>query len=300
MPPRRAGRTATSDLGAPAGAAAAIDPAVAVLGLRDSLFLLSVLTDAADVPAFRNAKARSRLAPHAEMASQMLRELAEAGAISWGSAGNAPKSWIFGATTSLAMEWRLSDALAAVEDLTSQLKRHAASLSSTPAATEDLFTVWRELAISEAVGFLGDELGEHRFDENWALAAVPAIERGLRRLSANQMYYFCWLAVRELASRYLRYPASIHTLADSLVLYIDQRVDRAIAERWALRDWSDYRGRVPSTVAAVFADQITELGSDYLARVPSRELLSQRQTGARGPVRAAARSNRRLSPRGAL
>ncbi len=198
------------------------------------------------------------------------------------------------------MEWRLSDTFATVKDLASQLKQHSLSLAGEPAATEDLFTVWRELAISEAVGFLGDELGEHRFDVNWALTAVPAIERGLRRLSANQMYYFCWLAVRELASRYLRYPASIHTLADSLVLYIDQRVDRAIAERWALRDWSDYRGRVPSTVAAVFANQITKLGGDYLARVPSRELLSQSQTVVSGRGRTAARSNRRLSPRGAL
>lgn len=300
MPPRKAGRTAATHFDSPASTSAAIDPAVAALGLRDGLFLLSALTDTADVPAFRGAKVRSRLAPHAEMASQMLRELSGAGAIAWGSAGDAPRSWIFGATPSVPMEWRLSDALAAVKDLTSQLKRHVVSLASAPAATEELFTVWRELAISEAVGFLGDELGEHRFDENWALTAVPAIERGLRRLSANQMYYFCWLAVRELASRYLRYPASIHTLADSLVLYIEQRVDRAIAERWALRDWSDYRGRVPSTVAAVFADQITGLGSDYLARVPSREGLSQRQTGARGPVLTAARSNRRLSPRGAL
>lgn len=300
MPPRRAGRTATTHFDSPASASAAIDPAVAALGLRDSLFLLSALTDTADVPAFRGARYRNRLAPHAEMASQMLRELSDAGAIAWGAAGDTPRSWIFGAPPSQPMEWRLSDALATVKDLTSQLERHAVSLASAPAATEDLFTVWRELAISEGVGFLGNELGEHRFDENWALTAVPAIERGLRRLSANQMYYFCWLAVREVASRYLRYPSSIHTLADYLVLYIDQKVDRAIAERWALRDWSDYRGRIPSTVATVFADQITALGSDYLARVPSRELLSQRQADASGPRRAAARSNRRLSPRGAL
>lgn len=300
MPPRKAGRTAPTHFDSPASASAAIDPAVAALGLRDSLFLLSALTDMADVPAFRSARAQSRLAPHAEMASQMLRELSYAGAIAWGSAGDASRSWIFGAPPSQPMEWRLSDALAAVKDLTFELKQHAVSLASAPAATEDLFTVWRELAISEAVGFLGNELGEHRFDEKWALTAVPAIERGLRKLSATQMYYFCWLAVREVASRYLRYPASIHTLADSLVLYIDQRVDRAIAERWALRDWSDYRGRTLSAVAAVFADQITKLGSDYLARVPSRELLSQRQAVASGAGRAAPRSNRRLNPRGAL
>ncbi|WP_133883480.1 hypothetical protein [Panacagrimonas perspica] len=220
----------------------------------------------------------------------MLRELAAHGAIVWSSSSDPRRSWIFSAATVQEPEWRLGDALASIEGLSGQLARHTLELARQPAATEELFTVWRELAISEVAGFLGHELGEHRFDEGWALAAVPAFERGLRKLSANQMFYLCWLAVREAASRYLRFPASVHTLSDSLVSYIDQRVDRAISERWALKEWSDYRGRTHSSVAAVFADQVTGLGSDYLGRVPSRERLAGRESMTRATVPGARRA----------
>lgn len=199
----------------------------------------------------------------------MLNELADRGAITLRASFELPRLWPPVSPSASDPEWELSEALARTPDLQALLLAQAQIAASGLAGADELFTLWRELAISEAAGFLATELGDHRFDEAWALAAIPALERGLRQMSVNQMFYFCWMSVRETASRYLRYPASVGTLADGLVAYIDQRVDRALTERWAIREWYGSK-RIVSNVAQVFAEQVTNLGSDYLSTVPSR------------------------------
>lgn len=241
---------------------------VASLGVRHSLFLLAALADAS-VAGYRYGGVRSRLAPHKGFASQMLSELADRGAITLRVSLELPRLWPPISPAAEDPEWKLSETFATTPDLPVLLLAQAKIAATGLAGADELFTLWRELAISEAAGFLAAELGDHRFDEGWALAAVPAIERGLRQMSVNQMFYFCWMSVRETASRYLRYPASVGTLADGLVTYIDQRVDRALTERWAIREWYGSK-RIVSNVAQVFAEQLTDLGGEYMSTVPSR------------------------------
>lgn len=236
--------------------------------MRQSLFLLAAIADAPSTIGFRYAKARNRLAPHWGFSAQILDELAEYGAIVRRPPMESYRSWAPVAPSD--SDWSLSTRFEPIPHLQAQLICHAQALAAVPGADEELFTLWRELVISETAGYLGHELNDHRFDESWALSAVPALEKGLRRLSANQMFYFCWMSVRETASRYLRYPGAVHTLSEGLVAYIDQRVDRALAERWTIRDWNYSGRRIPSSVAIVFAEQLTDLGAEYLGSVPSR------------------------------
>ena len=243
-------------------------PCVEALDLRQATFLAAALLDPQSLTQIRYAQVRSRLAPHWGLATQMLIELSECGAIVLEPLADSHPAWAPQAKISFPA-WRLSEAFAALKELSGQVIGHARARAGDQDASDELFTLWRELAISESAGFLGAELADHRFDEDWALTAVPALERGLRRLSVNQMSYFCWLSVREAASRYLRFPGSVSSLADGLVAYIDQRVDRALSERWVIRDWSGAR-RVVSSVAQVFSEQVTDLGADYLGKVPSR------------------------------
>jgi hypothetical protein len=246
-----------------------------MLDLRRSLFLMAALLDGPTTASSRYGRPRARLAPHSGFAEQILAELVEIKAIVRRTEGTIYRSWATTATPAPAADapWTLCPELAAIPNLESEILDHAKALSYAAGADEELFTLWRELAISEVAGFLANELHDHRFDEQWALVAIPAIEKGLRRLSVSQMFYFCWMAVRETASRYLRFPAMVHTLSENLVTYIDQRIDRALAERWAIRDWAANSRRIPSGVAISFAERLTDLGSDYLSTVPSRARL---------------------------
>lgn len=268
MAQRRARKTSTPPPTVTAGIPLPIPEELQELGLRHSLFLLAAIADAASTTGFRYAKARNRLAPHRGFTAQILDELAECGAITLRPAMESYRSWAPAAPSE--PDWSLNPRFESIPHVQAHLTRHAKALAATPGAEEELFTLRRELVISETAGYLSHELNDHRFDESWALSAVPALEKGLRRMSANQMFYFCWMSVRETASRYLRYPGAVHTLAEGLVAYIDQRVDRALAERWTIRDWNYSSRRVPSSVATVFAEQLTDLGAEYLGSVPSR------------------------------
>lgn len=216
----------------------------------------------------------------------MLLELAEYGAIVLERDSESP-TWASAYTTASLPRWRLSEPFSDAKDLRSQLLSHARLRARAESEDESVFTLWRELAIAECVGYLASELSDHRFDEGWALAAVPAIDRGLRRMPASHISYLCWLAVRDAASRYLRFPAAVGTLAEGLVTYIDGRIDRAISQQWAIRDWIGAK-RGASAVAEVFADHVTDLGPSYLTRVPARTtmLRAPQQPRRRGARRA--------------
>lgn len=268
MAQRRARKTSTPHPTVAPSTPLPIPEALQALGLRQSLFLLAAIADAPSTTGFRYARARNRLAPHWGFSAQILGELAECGAIALKPQMESYRSWAPVAPSE--SDWSLGAPFDSIPHLQAHLMRHAQALAAMPGADEELFTLWRELVISETADYLGQELNDHRFDQSWALSAVPALEKGLRRLSANQMFYFCWMSVRETASRYLRYPGAVHTLAEGLVAYIDQRVDRALAERWTIRDWNYSSRRVPSSVAIVFSEQLTDLGDEYLGSVPSR------------------------------
>lgn len=257
--------------------AASIPPVLAGLNLRQSLFLAAALLDSPTSAAYRYARQKSRLGPHWRFGAQMLTELADAGLIVM-RGNDSLRIWGVPQAVPQEPEWSLSETLNLLPNLQTCVMSQALTTSGAPGAGDELFTLWRELAIAEVVDYLATELAEHRFDEAWALAAVPALERGLRRLSINQMFYFCWLAVRETASRYLRFPNSISSLSEGLVSYIDQRIDRTFAERWAIRDWGDNK-RTASAIALVFAEKVTGIGSDYLGTVPSRDRLGDRLFG---------------------
>jgi len=261
-----------------------ISEGVSQLSLRQTLFLLALIEGQPSSSTYHRSS--ERLAPHWRFTEQILRELADCRAISISRAADAPSTWMVPRTSPLEVDWTLSPSFAATLQLQDQLETHAKELSRADGAADELFTLWRELAISEAVGYLSKELTDHRFDENWTMNAVPALERGLRHLSVSQTFYFCWMSVREAASRYLRFPGSTAALSESLVTYLEQRLNRALTDGWKVRDWSTASHRVPTSIAIAFSTRVTHLGDSYMTRVPSREWVWQKSVGSRtGSVR---------------
>jgi hypothetical protein len=276
MPPRRPRDNVETAGAAPSAITLELAPPITALNLRQTTFLAAALRDTQHA----NASSRARLAPNEGLAMQMLKELSDCGAVVLDLAMAAYPAWA-ASPKKMLPTWRLADTFHGLHSVEEQVRHHLVVLARAPSAEESLLDLWRELAIAETTALLGAELADHRFDEAWALTAIPAIDRGLRRLSVSQMSYLCWLAVRETASRFLRFPGSVSTLADGLVTYIDQRVNRALNERWIIRDWIGYK-RVDSSVAQIFADEITTLGPDYLGEPPSRNRISRgRASGMR-------------------
>jgi hypothetical protein len=91
-------------------------------------------------------------------------------------------------------------------------------------------------------------------------------------LPASQGFYVCWLAVRDVASAYLKYPTSRDMLGVVLRNSVEQKLTRSQAERWSLRRFNRHSHCSESALASVFAWG-TRLHNAYLDEVPSLNLL---------------------------
>jgi len=134
------------------------------------------------------------------------------------------------------------------------------------------FELWRYLAFAECSSYLTAELEQHHLDVHWATAARPAILKVIERLPASQGFYVCWLAVRDVASAYLKYPTSRDMLGVVLRNSVEQKMTRAQSERWSLRSFNRHPHCSESALASVFACG-TRLQNAYLHEVPSLHLL---------------------------
>lgn len=135
--------------------------------------------------------------------------------------------------------------------------------------------LWLDLAVSEVIGFLEAELQDHQFDAAWSALVEPAVERALERFSIAQSFYFSWLAVRDLASAYLKHPHSRDRLHDTLRRSFESRIGRAQSERWNAPPFFRHARNPESALAYVFASVLTNLGPNFLTARISEDALQK-------------------------
>lgn len=133
--------------------------------------------------------------------------------------------------------------------------------------------LWRELALAELHAYLEWELAVHHFDARWGDALSEALDGGLSSFSIGQMFYFCWTAVRDLASHHLRHPAPFETYKDYLAHSISGKIERAVRDGWEVRQYSRQWKRRTNALAESFAQHATTLGDRFLTEVPSPQAL---------------------------
>ena len=133
--------------------------------------------------------------------------------------------------------------------------------------------LWREMALAELHAYLEWELAVHGFDARWGESLSEALDGGLSSFSIGQMFYFCWTAVRDLASHHLRHPAPFETYKDYLAKSISGKIERAVRDGWEVRQYSRQWKRRTNALAQTFAHHATTLGDRFLAEVPGPQAL---------------------------
>lgn len=180
----------------------------------------------------------------------------------------APARALYAAAAGV-QRWRIADDLGSPMDAEFTALLAIAQLRTAPLFVEEACELWRTLVVAELVGFLGAELSDHQFDEAWALQ----IERGalgvVDSLSTTRGFYFCWLAVRDLASAYLRFPGARDRLPQTLKNAFESKLRKAHHERWSARDFARHARSPESALASVFSTVVTQLRDDYLLLPPS-------------------------------
>lgn len=159
--------------------------------------------------------------------------------------------------------------LGALPKLKAQLAAHLCALRSDPALPPQYAAIWAELGVAELQAYLEWELASHRFDVRWSENLLPIMEMGLSVFSIGQMFYFCWTAVRDLASHHLRHPAPCDTYQSHLASSMAAKIERATRDGWEVRQYSRQWRRHTNAVSDTFANIATGLGERFLLEVPS-------------------------------
>jgi hypothetical protein len=167
------------------------------------------------------------------------------------------------------VQWRLIDELgdASYAEFTASLA--LIKLRATHSFLQEAWILWQTLAIDEVAAFLAAELDDHQLDGTWAEQIEPYITRASEHFSMARGFNLCWLAVRDVASAYLRFPGARDRLPYKLRSSFESKVTRAQGEGWVLRDFARHIRCPESAVAAVFSTVVTKLKDDYLRLTPS-------------------------------
>lgn len=213
------------------------------------------------------------LAPHSFMRGNVLPVLAIHGLLTESAVQS--RLWpAAGVDTGIApTQWRLADDFGSSLEAEMMAALALSRLRSEPSFIDEVCDIWRCLAAAEVVSFLAAELMDHQFDERWAWNVEPQIAAAAQRLSMAQGFYFCWLAVRDLASAYLRFPGSRDRLPYTLRHAFESKLSKAQSEGWITRPFARHIRCPESAMAAVFSTTVTQLGDGYLLLPPCPENL---------------------------
>lgn len=98
------------------------------------------------------------------------------------------------------------------------------------------------------------------------------IARAIEVLPIAQAFNVCWLAVRDVASAYLKFPHARHELGHTLRQALEQKLSRSQGEGWRLRPFHRHARSTESHLAASFPE-LLGLGAQYLSAVPNSQNL---------------------------
>lgn len=143
---------------------------------------------------------------------------------------------------------------------------------------QELVALWKVLCQGEVLAYLAADLVDHQFDREWSSQAVDVLSCGLSRFSASKMFYLCHVAVRDMASFYLRRQSHTQSLPQALMNFLSKRVDSAYTESWKA-SFGRHRRQEQSTSAVLFSEFATTLGPNYLGVSPCEDGLFNVETG---------------------
>jgi hypothetical protein len=144
----------------------------------------------------------------------------------------------------------------------------------TEDAMQTLLALWEDLALAEAIQYAQWILAKSGYNPAWAGLAEDGLRQALTRHSVNQVMYVTHLAMRSLAITHQQGGTEATRLGKVFACAVTSFAQRAIVERWTIRGMARPTELPMSTLAIIFAHEVTRLGDEYLALPPSLSTLS--------------------------
>lgn len=164
--------------------------------------------------------------------------------------------------------WELAEDLD--HALLTELLAGLAGTCATDLGRSQVAVLWRAMCLGEVLSYLASDLADHQFDPAWALHSIGISTDGLAKHSAAKLFYLCHLAVRDMASHYLRRASPAASLSSTLLEFLGRRFASSYAEQWHT-SFNRHRRQGESAAAILLAEVVTSLGPAYLKTVPTSE-----------------------------
>jgi len=245
--------------------------------LTADLFFVAALRTGADSAHTRLlplTRRREPLAPHNRFSQRILLALQALRYIEPELSLSHAEDWLYSRdwiTYGFAdVGWRI---LKSSRESVAALQHWANEIRSPAASLEAWVNVWQDLALAEVAEYARWSLARAAFNPEWADEATGALSDGLRYFSISQVMYLVHIALRSIALAHQRGGTSTHQLSQIFASAIANYVYRATNERWTIRGMARSMDLPRSSIAVVFADEVTGLGESYLYERPSIESL---------------------------
>jgi hypothetical protein len=144
-----------------------------------------------------------------------------------------------------------------------------------------LLDVWRDLALAEVVQYASWTLGKSGYNPKWAEVAIPGFQGALKVFSIAQVMHLIQLAMRSLTSVHQRGGIASSRLGTVFADSLSYFSHRAKLEKWTVREVSRPTELPVSAIVALFAQEVTRLGDEYVTRAPSTAALLDAMTRVR-------------------
>lgn len=170
-----------------------------------------------------------------------------------------------------SIQWRLNlsnnsdENINLIESLESTLKKSELWPDSWESELDE---IWKELALHQCLKYLQVHVEDHGFEFRAGKKTRQVLRDLLNEYSILKSYYFIWVSAHNAASYYLRKNTSRRQAANIIIGNIQSRSEKALAEKWDIKEYSKDSRCGESVLTALFSNVVTDLGDDFFKRKP--------------------------------
>jgi len=146
---------------------------------------------------------------------------------------------------------------------------------------EGLLTIWEDLALAEVAQYVTFMLAKLGYNPQWVPLSIANLRQALKSFSACQVMHLVNISLRTVASTHQRGAVASNRLGEVLADSVGSFTRRALVERWTIHGVPRPLELPISTIATLFAHEVTRLDEEYLTCTPSISALLDAMTRVR-------------------
>ncbi|GLQ91613.1 hypothetical protein [Dyella acidisoli] len=222
------------------------------------------------------------LAPHDNYSQRVLLSLHALGIIEPELSQSHAEDWLLARDWMRhgfdSIAWRIRWASRDCRRQHEEVKELLRDIEFSEDTSQALLALWEDLALAEVTQYARWTLAKSGYNPEWTDQAVDALRRALEDFSVGQVMYLIYLAMRTLAMTHQQGGMDVARLSLVFADTIAGYARRAQVESWAIRGMSRPTDLPMSTLALIFAHEVTRLDDEYLTVRPSAEALANAMT----------------------